>query len=160
MLWFSATAGRVFAQRAEPMGNHVVAGLTFLNGYGVQLGLVNARDFFTREVLLHTDLRSVVDPQVASSQVVFLLGGALRVFGFERSIGNVPYRGYDIDTGLRIGPAYSFSTRETDASRNRRFHLFVEPFLRVSARTSLLDVVYLETGTTRPHVRLGIWIGF
>jgi hypothetical protein len=124
------------------------------------VGVVNARDFFTREVILQTDLRSVVDPQVASSQVVFLLGGAIRVFGFERTIGNVGYRGYDIDAGLRIGPAYSFSTRETAADRNRRFHLFIEPFLRVSARTHLLDVVFLETGTTRPHVRLGVWIGF
>lgn len=148
----------VAAQSIEPTGSFVSVGLTGLNGFGADLGFVNVGDFFSREVLVHSDLRSVISPGDKSSLVVFSFGGSLRVFGFERTIGNVGYRGYDIDAGFRVGPGFTFSTRETRAEKKRRFNLFMEPFLRVSFRTRLVPVLYLETGTTRPQLRFGAWI--
>lgn len=53
---------RVAAQSTEPVGSFVSVGLTGLNGFGADLGLVNVGDFFSREILVHSDLRSVISP--------------------------------------------------------------------------------------------------
>jgi len=152
----SAESG--FAQRTEPAGPHLAIGMTALNGIGLGIGYVNAGDFLTRELAIQSDLRSMVNPGETTNQVFFSFGGAIRIFGFERTIGNVGYRGYDLDAGIRVGPAFSFSTRETLDDRNRRINLFVEPFFRISARTGFVRALFLEAGTTRPHLRLGMWL--
>ncbi len=149
---------RASAQRTEPRGSFLQLGTAALGGYGLQVGYVNAKDFFTREVLVLGDVSTAFDPGQGSNQVVFMIGGALRVFGFERTIGNVPYRGFDFDLGFRIGPGLSFSTRETRATKNRRFNLFLEPYLRFSFGFGLLNAFFLEAGTTRPYMRAGMWI--
>ena len=140
------------------MGSHVAAGVALVNGTGVQVAYINAQDFFTRELSVQADLGSRFNPGVDRNQLVFAFGGALRVFGFERTIGTVGYRGYDIDVGFRIGPGFSFSTRESRADRNRRFNLVMEPYIRISARTGFVHAVYLEAGTSRPHIRFGFWL--
>ena len=60
--------------RTEPMGSHVVFGVSAIHGAGLQLGYLGARDFFTREVLLHSDLGSALNPKEESNQVVFWMG--------------------------------------------------------------------------------------
>ena len=134
------------------------AGLAAVGGVGVQIGFVNAKDFVTREVTVLADLLTAVDPESGNNQVVVTIGGALRLFGFERTIGNEAYRGYDVDLGFRIGPGLSFSTRETRSEKNKRFRLFLEPYVRISVSTRLIKILFLEAGTTRPCVRLGTWI--
>ena len=81
---------RASAQRTEPRGSFLQLGTAALGGYGLQVGYVNAKDFFTREVLVLGDVSTAFDPGQGSNQVALMFGGALRVFGFERTIGNVP----------------------------------------------------------------------
>ncbi len=145
-------------QRQEPVGTYMQAGLAAAGGAGVQIGFVNAKDFVTREVTVLADFLTAVDPASGSNQVVVTIGGALRLIGFVRTIGNVAYRGYDVDLGFRVGPGLSFSTRETRSEKNKRFNLFLEPYVRISAGTRLIKFLFLEAGTTRPHFRLGTWI--
>jgi len=159
VLLFSISAQcTAYGQQLEPSGTFVHAGIAAGGGAGVQLGFVNAKDFFTREVTVLADLLAAVDPESGSNYVVVTLGGALRLFGFERTIGNVAYRGYDVDLGLRVGPGLSFSTRETRSQKNRRFDLILDPYVRISVSTRLIKVLFLEAGTTRPRFRLGTWI--
>ncbi|GMQ82790.1 MAG: hypothetical protein BMS9Abin05_2252 [Rhodothermia bacterium] len=149
---------RASAQRTEPRGSFLQVGPSALGGYGVYVGYINAKDFFTREVLVLGDVRAALDPGHGSNQIVLMIGGALRVFGIERTVGNVPYRGFDTDLGFRIGPGLSFSTRETRATKNQRFNLFLEPYARFSFGIGLLNAAFLEVGTTRPHLRAGVWL--
>lgn len=152
------TPSTATGQRQEPTGTFVHAGLAAAGGVGVQFGFVNAKDFFTREVTVLADFLTALDPESGNNQVVVTIGGALRLFGFERTIGNVAYRGYDVDLGFRIGPGLSFSTRETLSEKNKRFNLFLEPYVRISVSSRMIEVLFLEAGTTRPLFRLGIWI--
>jgi len=149
----------VQAQREAPRGSYLLFSGAFAGGYGGQLGIINARDFFTREVLILGDFHAALDPGNGSNQVVFLIGGALRVFGFDRMIGNAAYRGFDLDLGFRVGPGFTFSTRETRADKNRRFNLFLEPYLRLSVGVGSRNALLFEWATTRPNVRLGFWLG-
>ncbi len=145
------------ARQREPSGVYATTGVAALRGAGITGGVVRARDFFVSEVNLLSDLLPVLDPSRGKRQVVLALGVAVRVFGFERIIGGAAYRGYDIDVGFRVGPGLSFSTRETKASRNTRFSLLVEPYVRYSRKMSPGRIWFFEAGSIRPHFRAGIW---
>lgn len=154
----SAQDNQPGAPMVEPRGSYVQLGLSTLRGAGAQIGYVNTHNFYTSEVSFLIDLLPALKPDLGTQQLAFTLGGAVRLFGFERTIGNTPYRGYDVDVGFRAGPGLSFSTNETRATRNQRFTLFIEPFLRYSRRFWGRQIYYLEVGTIRPHIRIGAWL--
>lgn len=144
----------------EPFGTRIQAGLSVMGGRGLQLGVLSARTVFTREVLLLTDLEPLVRDVNRQARVVLLPGVSLRLFGFERLIGGAGYRGFDIDIGFRAGPGLTFSGNETEADRNRRFELVLEPFLRITAAQTPRLAWVVELGSTRPAFRAGVWVAW
>lgn len=138
----------------EPRGGYVQAGPAVFPGVGIQAGYVAAESFFTREVNAVLDTRDF-GPE-ATGQVATTIGGSIRVLGIGRTIGGVRYRGVDLDIGMRVGPALSFRLREDRAFRNRRFNLYLEPFVRWTGqiRSRLL---FAELGVHAPVLRIGAW---
>ena len=139
-----------------PSGRQLQLGPAGVPGIGFQIGYVVARNVITRELNVVADLssfRSDGDVQVAAA-----VGGSIRLLGIGRAIGNAYYRGWDIDLGMRIGPGLLFEFRESRASKNRRFNLFLEPFVRVVAHPRRATF-FAEFGAQRPAVRGGLWIG-
>lgn len=156
---------RVFAQAeerpaVEPSGTQIQLSAALLGGRGIQAGLVSARSVFTREVIVLLDGEPLVRDVDRQARVVLLPGVSLRVFGFERLIGGAAYRGFDVDLGLRAGPGLSFSGNESPEDRNRRFELVLAPFLRISAAQSRRVAWLAELGSTRPALRIGIWLRY
>lgn len=143
------------ARAQAPEGAHVQIGPAGLPGVGLELGVLAAQDFFTRELNLVTDLSAFRSD--GNVRTALALGGAVRLLGIGRTIGNVAYRGFDVDVGLRIGPGLLFEFREDRASKNRRFQLFLEPFARWSARAGR-HILFVELGAQRPVLRAGFWI--
>jgi hypothetical protein len=144
------------AARAQvPLGAHVQAGPAGLPGAGLQVGYVSAKTFYTREINLVADLSSFrADGDV---QVAATIGGSVRLLGIGRTIGNARYRGWDVDLGMRIGPGLLFEFRESRAGKNRRFSLFLDPFVRTVARVRRV-ALFAELGVKRPVLRAGFWI--
>lgn len=159
-LFSTGESSTVFAQSVAPFGPHLQAGATVFDGIGVTAGMVDARTLYTREVHLLTDLEPILRRSQEQGRVALLLGVGLRLYGFERLIGGVGYRGFDLDIGLRVGPGLSFSTRDTRIARNRRFALVLEPNVRLSGAIHPNRALFVEAGTTRPNVRFGLWQRF
>ncbi len=127
-------------------------------GLGGQFGYISLRNFYTVEGVLYA---SGTPPFLGGEGTITLstgLGGAVRILGAARVIGNVGYTGYDIDFGLRGGPGLSFRIDETRASKNRRFTLFVEPFFRFTSTFRRGRVFFLEAGFHPPLLRAGLWL--
>ena len=159
-LGFAAPVGAQNQSVGEPFGARVQVGLSVLGGRGLQVGAVSARTLFTREVQLLTDLEPLVRDVDRQARVVLLPGVSLRLFGFERLVGGAGYRGFDLDTGFRAGPGLTFSSNETEADRNRRFELVLEPFLRITAAQNAGLAWMVELGSTRPALRVGVWLAW
>ena len=155
---FLALPDSAFAQRRAPEGNILQIGVDAVPGYGLNPGVVSLRSVYTREVVLVSNLRSVVLDQDEKARVALLAGVSLRVFGLERLIGYAGYRGFDLDIGLRTGPGLTFSTRDTRVDKNRRFVLLVVPYTRFSSALKNGRAVYVEAGTVNPYLRAGIWL--
>ena len=144
--------------RRAPVGRQIQFAIGMVKGRGIELGTVSARALFTRELLVLADIEPLWNETSRQARGVLMPGLSLRLFGFERLVGNAAYRGFDLDLGFRAGPGLSFSPDESAEDRNRRFELVLEPFLRFTrARNHRLAWV-LESGITRPAVRLGFWI--
>ncbi len=143
-----------------PWGPQIQAALSSLGGNGLQIGLVSARTVYTREVMVLADLEPLFRTSGRRSRVVLMPAVSIRTLGFERLIGGAAYRGFDVDLGLRAGPGLTFDTDENFAERNRRFELVVEPFVRMTAARTSGWSWLLELGTTRPAMRLGVWIDY
>lgn len=142
------------AHAQEPRGGYAQVGLATFPGAGIQAGYVTAESFFTRELNAVLDVRDF-GPE-ATAQVATTLGGAIRVLGIGRTIGGVRYRGVDLDVGMRVGPALSFRLREDRAFRNRRFNLYLEPFVRWTGLVKR-RLLFAELGVHAPVLRFGAW---
>lgn len=147
-----------------PEGTYLQVGAAALGGQGLNVGGVIAGRMFTREVHFVSDLEPLLRRTEDQSRVALLVGVAVRVYGVERTIGSVPYRGFDVDIALRAGPAVSFSTRDDIVARNNRFALLLEPAIRVSharpwkSATRPGRIWFVELGTVGPSLRAGLWI--
>ncbi len=146
------------ARQQAPEGIFVQAGLAGAGGYGAAIGLVGARRMHTREAHLVAELDPLLRKSTEQIRLALLLGASLRLFGVERTVGNVAYRGYDVDLGVRAGPALSFSTRDNTVARNSRFSLLIEPSVRISHRRPEGRVWYVDLGTIKPAIRIGLWL--
>jgi len=145
----------VGAAAQTPMGKQVQVGAAGVPGVGLQVGYLAAQNFFTREINLVADLSSFRSN--GDVQTALAIGGSVRIMGIGRTIGNAYYRGWDLDVGARIGPGLLFEFRESRADKNRRFSLFLEPFVRLVARPGA-TIFYVELGAQRPVLRAGFWI--
>ncbi len=144
------------ASGQAPAGRYLQLGPAGVPGLGLQVGFVAARTVITRELNLVADLSSLGSE--ADVQLAAAVGGAVRLLGIGRAIGNSYYRGWDVDLGMRIGRGLLFGYGESRASKNRRFNLFLEPFVRIVARPRGV-LFFAEIGAQRPGIRAGAWIG-
>ena len=139
----------VFAQ-----SSHIQTGLGGWPGAGMQLVHVQARSIYSLEVLSSVDTELWKDrtPVYVSAGV----GAALRPLGVLRVIGQADYS-YDLYLGVRFGPALTFLRKQTRAEKNRQFSLFLDPFLRYT-RPVGQQTAFIEIGSQRPILRIGLWI--
>ena len=136
--------------------SHIQTGLGLWRGVGVHLVHIQVRSTYTLEISTSIDTEFWQDrnPIYLSSG----LGAALRPLGMLREIGQADYP-YDIYVGVRFGPALIFQKNPTRAEKNRQFGLFLDPFLRY-IKPFGERVAFIEIGSQRPSLRLGIWIPF
>ena len=154
--WIAVPSASV-AQVQAPRGSYIQLGPAFAPGIGLNVGAVSAKTLYTREIQFISDIQPVFTGPEDQARISALVGFSIRLFGFERLLGNAAYRGFDLDVGLRAGPGLSFSTRDTRIDKNRRFILVVEPVVRIS-RASTSFIGFAELGSDSPHVRMGVWI--
>ncbi len=159
VLWGTLLLCAVQPAAAQGAGQYVQGGIGVVPGFGLQGGYVATKSFFTTEGMLLVD----VSPQFAggegSAQVSLGLGGALRPLSLVRLIGNTGYTDYDLDFGLRVGPALFFAFDETRVTKNQRFSLFLEPYARITSNFKGRRLYFAEIGIQRPLVRVGVWFG-
>lgn len=124
---------------------------------GMQVGYVRSRSFYTTESAFYLD----ASPGFLAGDETMLvsggLGGTLRLLDLLRSLEITAWENYHVDVGLRFGPSLRFRLdRETAASKNTRFHLFLERFARLVYRWRPQRHVFAELGTLRPYLRAGL----
>ena len=142
-----------------PSLRQLQVGLGAVPGIGIQAGYVAPRSFYTIEGMLYTDAVPGFSGGEGSVQVSAGIGAALRPLGILRTFGETNYP-YDLDVGLRFGPGLFFAFNETRVSKNQRFSLFLEPFVRFSTRLASGRMVFAEAGIQRPLLRAGLWFDF
>jgi len=150
----------VVGQTSAPSGRQFQIGPAALPDYGLQAGYVSLRSFYTREVMLNVNVSPSHGHGDGNVQVSGGLGGAIRILGIGRTIGNSAYRGFDVDVGLRFGPGLLFAFDETRSTKNQRFNLFGDLFSRLTTTFGKSTVVFFEIGFHNPSIRAGFWIPF
>jgi hypothetical protein len=159
VIGFFVLAGPAWGQHIEPRGRYVQVGVATLPGLGLTVGSISARTLYTREVHIISNLQPAFRSTEDQINVAALVGFSVRVFGFERLVGNAGYRGFDVDLGLRAGPGLSFSSRDSKVDKNRRFVLLVDPIARIS-RASNAAIFFMEVGGATPSIRIGVWVSW
>ncbi len=149
--------GQVEIPLGAPSGGHIQAGVGLLPGFGAQIGYTGARSFYTREVTAFVDITPTFAGGEGSAEVAAGLGGAVRILGIWRTLGNAPYRGYDIDVGLRLVPGVDFAFNESREAKNQRFNLTPDLFVRMVFRLKSNRLLFAEIGVERPKLRAGFW---
>lgn len=135
----------------------IQAGVGLVPGIGVYGGYLSAHSFYTAEASVYADATPQFLGGEGSVLVSLGLGGAIRPLGLIRMIGNASATSYDIDVGLRLGPALFFAFNETKGTKNQRFNLFLEPFIRLTSRLARGNTFFVEAGIQRPLFRAGLW---
>lgn len=147
------------AQQTATEGGHINAGVAVIPGVGLHAAYVQPRALYTMEGALYVDFSPSFAGGEGSIQLSGGLGGALRIFGIMRAIGNPPTPGTDLDFGFRLGPALFFPLGESSRSENP-FSLFMEPFGRFSTELAEDRIAFVELGLQRPILRAGVIIDF
>lgn len=133
-------------------------GLGLIPGLGLEAGYVKPGSFFTVEGMLYVDGTPEFAGGQGNVQLALGLGGSVRALGVARALGGLENTPYDFDVGLRFGPGLFFATNQDRADKNRRFSLFLEPFLRLTTEPARRRVLYVEAGLQRPLIRGGLWL--
>lgn len=133
-------------------------GAAAIPGIGLQGGYVAPRSFYTVEAALYADATPKFSGGEGSLLLSLGLGGAIRPLGLLRMIGNTGYTNYDVDFGLRFGPALFFAFNDTRATKNQSFSLFVDPYLRFTSELKGDRTFFIEAGLQRPLFRAGLWL--
>lgn len=153
---------RAHAQQGIPFPpeNTVLAGVGGLPGAGAMVGYVSPKRMYTREAVVYGVVIPSIRGRDGSAYVGVVIGGALRIIGTGETLGLIPPKKYDIDIGIRLGPALVFEFDESRADKNKRFNVAAEPFLRIARNLGKSQrTFYVEGGLIRPSLRLGIWFG-
>ena len=137
----------------------VQAGAAALPEAGAQIGYVSPGRFYTVEGALYLSGAPAFAGGSGDVQGAIGVGVALRVLGIVRLFTEAG-SAYDLDAGLRFGPGLAFQANETRADANRRFRLFVDPFVRGLRRLSPGVALFAELGAARPALRAGLWVRF
>ncbi len=148
------------APSQAPNGRQLQVGLGVVPSAGLQVGYVALRSFYSQEFILTADVSPSYRGGEGNVQLSGSLGGSIRILGIERTLGNAGYRGYDLDVGVRFGPALLFAFHETRFTKNQRFSLFLELFGRFSTTLGDGVTLFAEAGFHRPAFRVGLWFSF
>lgn len=155
-------AGAAAQMGAGESGQRLVQiGPAALPGLGAQAGYILPRSFYTLESTFYAN----ISPQFAQGEGNLLvsggIGGALRILGAITTLELSNYEGYQLDVGLRFGPAVRFILgEETLEQKNTRARLFLEPFSRFAWQLDNGQILFAEIGTQRPFLRGGLWVNF
>ena len=138
---------------------HVGPGI--IPGIGAQVAYVQSGRIFTMEGVAYADFApSLLGDGESTLATAIGFGGSIRILDVLEEFGRSPFPGYHVDAGLRLGPSLRFLLdNQTAATRNTRFSLFFEPFLRASAPFGP-RIFFLELGTQRPLLRGGVILSF
>ena len=134
---------------------HIQAGLGVIPGIGLQGGYVVPRSFYTFESVLYLEGSPPFAGGEGSMQISGGLGGALRLFGILRTLGDPGYVGRDLDVGVRFGPSLFFTLGESSRGENP-FGLFLDPFVRLTTTIGGDRLFFAELGVQRPLLRGGL----
>lgn len=153
-----ATASAQFAG-SEPLERSVQIGPAVLPGLGLQAGYVQPRSFYTTESAFYINL---LPPFMGGENSLLIsggVGGSLRILGGLTTLEMANYEGYQLDLGLRFGPALRFVLgEETRTQKNTRVRLFLEPFTRFTWQVEGGRTLFAEVGTHDPFLRAGFWL--
>ena len=150
-------AGAVHSSRAQV---RIHGGLGAVPGIGLQASYVQINRFVTLEGLLVSGFAPSFLGGESTLSVAMGLGGSIRILDILSEFNRSPFPGYHLDAGVHLGPALRFILGDqTVATKNTRFRLFLEPFVRVSTLVRS-RTVYLELGSQRPILRAGIVLPF
>ena len=142
--------------QSRALGDDVLMlGIGAIPGLGIQAGYVAPRTLYTREALLYVDAKPFSGKE-GSVQIAVVIGGSARIIGIAETLGAVGQRRFDLDFGLRLGPGLTFQFEQTRSSKNQRFSLAFEPFLRFSSVLGPRRHYYVEAGVIRPLIRAGV----
>lgn len=147
------------AQLASGGRGYLQAGVAVIPGVGLQASYVQPRPLYTMEGALYVDFSPSFAGGEGSVQLSGGLGGALRIFGIMRALGDPASAGTDLDFGFRLGPALFFALGESSRSENP-FSLFMEPYGRFSTDLGNDRVGFIELGLQRPVLRAGLVFDF
>lgn len=142
--------------RPFPPENTFLVGIGALPGLGVQLGYVSPGRTYTREALL---FGNVIPRNSGSGYVAVAIGGTVRIIGVGEALGFIRPKVYDLDVGVRLGPALVFEFDESRDDKNQRFNIAAEPFVRLSRKIRSNRTWFAEAGLIRPGIRIGLWLG-
>ena len=145
------------AQTAAP--GFVQVGGAALPDVGAQVGYVSPSQLYTVEGALYLNAAPAFAGGSGDVQGALGVGGAVRVLGVARLFTEIS-AAYELDAGLRFGPGLAFQSSETRADANRRFRLFMDPFVRGLRRLSPGAALFAEFGAARPALRAGLWLQF
>ena len=85
------------------------------------------------------------------------IGGGIRALRVAGVVMDFEPGGYDIDTGVRIGPAfYTAFFEQTAQSEAKAFRIMFDPFVRGTMRLGSNRVVFAELGFEAPALRAGL----
>ena len=156
LLWAAPAA----AQQTAPLGSRtrVYVGVGAVPGVGgVALGTDTVLDVFTREVALYADYVPRVTGGAGRLRTAVGIGGAVRawrLYEISQATGPGPF---DLDLGIRVGPAFYTAFFEQSAqSRSRAFSVMLDPFVRGTLRLGSGRVVFAEAGAQSPSFRVGL----
>lgn len=130
-----------------------------LPGIGVQTTFINLGSFYTTEGAFYLDASSLFS-RGGGVQFAVGFGGAIRTLAVGPTIIGGAQPDYDLDVGLRFGPGLFFAYSETIATKNQRFSLFLEPFVRLRYQLDSGRNIFTEIGAQRPVFRFGLWFQF
>ena len=147
------------AAQLEPEGRYVQAGLGVIPGIGVQAAFLQPSTLYTIEGALYVDFSPSFSDGEGSIQVSGGVGGALRIFGIARAVGNSGSAGTDLDVGFRFGPALFFPLGESSRAENP-FSLFLDPYGRFITELGNNRLGFVELGLQRPILRAGLIFAF
>lgn len=161
MLLFCAVVGAGAATepaqaQAQP-ASQVQLGVAGAPSVGLQFGFIPQRRFYNIETISHASYRP---PFFGGDHNLYFsagFGASLRIMGVVDFVRDDPTP-YDVDVGLRLGPGLQFKPNETLADRNRRFFLFLEPFVRYAFQMEGGQILFAELGAQQPFLRVGIWL--
>ena len=151
------SAQHELAAQVRRFSDTIQLGAGALPAVGVEIGYIDVGDIFTRETTVFGHLRPRFGSDEEELQVSAGVGVGLRIIGGLETLTLITPRRWDLHVGLRFGPSLLFRRNETQAEKNQRFSLFLDPHVRFTV-TPARQTYFVEVGVQKPVIRAGVWL--